>query len=134
MPKERFLQKVRIMRVTLAVVLSYLWEFCVFQSSTQAGSLLSRSFEVTLSDVFDRKSDEKATKNDEKKVKSDEKDEVGRGFPAEECGIGMDCFYTQLSMQTFMNRNHRPVNCTAEPRGEEYFTEQALGSELLLAL
>ncbi|CAK9077331.1 Hypothetical protein SCF082_LOCUS39145 [Durusdinium trenchii] len=75
-----------IMRVTLAVVLSYLWEFCVFQSTTH----------------------------------------VGRDFPSEECDSGMDCFSTQLEIQTFISRNHQPVNCSAVDR--HGFDEQVVVS------
>lgn len=77
-----------IMRVTLAVVLSYLWEFCVFQSTTH----------------------------------------VGRAFPSEQCQSGMDCFVTELEIQTFISRNHKPFNCSAEHRGDNYFAEQVVVS------
>ncbi|CAE7203935.1 unnamed protein product, partial [Symbiodinium microadriaticum] len=62
-----------ITRLTVIVVLSYLWESCVFQTTTH----------------------------------------VGKDFPLEECSRGMDCFSSELRIQTFISRNHLPVNCSA---------------------
>jgi len=61
-----------ITRLTVIVVLSYLWESCVFQTTTH----------------------------------------VGKDFPLEECSRGMDCFASELRIQTFISRNHLPVNCS----------------------
>ncbi|CAJ1342617.1 unnamed protein product, partial [Effrenium voratum] len=77
-----------IMRVTVAVVLSYLWEFCFFQSTTI----------------------------------------VGRAFPREHCDRGMDCFATELQIQTFLSRNHQPVNCSSVDRGDDFFDKQVVVS------
>jgi len=67
-----------ITRLTVIVVLSYLWESCVFQTTTH----------------------------------------VGKDFPEDECARGMDCFASELTVQTFLNRNHLAVNCSL-PQGFE---------------
>ncbi|CAE7531728.1 unnamed protein product [Symbiodinium natans] len=77
-----------ITRLTVIVVLSYLWESCVFQTTTH----------------------------------------VGKDFPLEECRRGMDCFASELRIQTFISRNHQPVNCSSAHESGEFFDKQVVVS------
>lgn len=70
-----------VVRITMCLCTSYLWQHCVLETNQQ----------------------------------------VGMGFPADECAKGADCFASRMHFTTLFNREHERIDCKA---GEEGFSHE----------